>query len=185
MTRSSNRQTKLHLLFILCVMHLSGCIINKSSNYWPAGLPAKILFVDAYHNQQLNNTNSDKLSDHLVWIKRFYKGSFIYSLGWNRMTEILLETINDTNQHADIQSRMYDLGLAICIEWAQDNSARKIDSKAIAVWGNALRTASELNQQTLFVSLVENDVAALLDGTLDKKQIYRERYYPTEDYDNF
>ncbi len=170
---------------MLCIMQLSACIVHKPSNYWPEELPAKTLFVDAFLVQKANNTNSDNINNHLVWIKRFYQGSFIYSLGWIRMTEILLETVNDAKHHTNLKNRMHDLGLAICIEWTQDNSARKIDSKAIAVWGNALRTASELNQQSSFVNLVENDVAALLNGTLDKKQIYRERYYPIEDYDNF
>jgi len=185
MIRVINYRAVIRLVYVLCFLQMSGCVIHKSSERWPDEIPAKSLFVDAFIEQQANNTNSDNLNNHLAWIKRFYQGSFIYSLGWNRMTEILIDTIQNAEQHANIKKRMYDLGLTICIEWAQDNSSRKIDSKAIAVWGNALRTASELNQQSYFVKQVENDVVMLLNGSLNKKQIFRERYYPTEDYDNF
>ena len=78
-----------------------------------------------------------------------------------------------------------ELGIAICIEWAQNNGDRKIDSKAVAVWGNALRTAVERGEQQIFIDKIEQDVQALLNEDLELGEIVRERYYPPQDYDNF
>jgi hypothetical protein len=53
------------------------------------------------------------------------------------------------------------------------------------VWGNALRTAAEQNEQLAFVDKIEDDVDALLIKQLTSEDIVRERYYPVEDYDDF
>ena len=101
------------------------------------------------------------------------------------MTEMLLATVPDESQKSRIGERMKSLGMTIVIEWAQDNKDRAIDSAAVAVWGNALRTSSKLGEQEFFISKVEQDVDALIAGQLHKKQITRERYYPPEDFDDF
>ena len=101
------------------------------------------------------------------------------------MTESVLESLETTPSHKATKKRLSALGLTICLEWAQDNKRRKIDSAAIAVWGNALRTAVEREQQIHFLNQIESDVAALLAGKLRRQEIVRERYYPAEDYDNF
>ena len=179
-------KNKLLLGPIFCAFLLtSGCISKTSIANWPANLPARSIFVDTFDQQQKAGTNSNSLQSHLFWVKRYYQGSIIYPLGWTRMTEMLLRTISDESQRGQIRARMYDLGKTIVIEWAQDNKYRAIDSAAVAVWGTALRTASQLGEQALFISKVEHDVDALLNGELHKKQITRERYYPPEDFDNF
>lgn len=101
------------------------------------------------------------------------------------MTEILLDTVENQDDKNELMDRMRQLGITICVEWAQDNDKRLIDSAAIAVWGNALRTAAEMDEQLVFVGKVEQDVAALLNRSLTLQEIKRERYYPPEDYDNF
>ncbi|MEM7360616.1 MAG: hypothetical protein AAF431_16105 [Pseudomonadota bacterium] len=152
---------------------------------WPESMPPRAIFVEAHERQQAANTNQNSLNSHLTWIKRFYLGSIIYPLGWNRMTEILLDTVEQDEVINELMDRMYQLGVTICVEWAQDNDKRLIDSAAIAVWGNALRTAADLGEQLEFVGKVEQDVAGLLAGELSLQEIKRERYYPPEDYDNF
>ena len=179
-------KNKLFLGLIFCTFLLaSGCVSKTSVADWPADLPARSIFVDTYHQQQQAGTNSNSLKSHLFWVKRYYQGSIIYPLGWNRMTEMLLVTLPDENQKSEIESRMKRLGMTIVIEWAQDNKFRAIDSATVAVWGNGLRTASQLGEQQLFVSKVERDVDALIAGELNKKRITRERYYPPEDFDDF
>ena len=179
-------KNKLFLGLIFCAFLLtSGCVSKTSVADWPADLPARSIFVETFHQQQKNGTNSSKLQNHLSWVKRYYQGSIIYPLGWNRMTEMLLGTLSDESQRSGIESRMKRLGMTIVIEWAQDNKYRAIDSAAVAVWGNGLRTASQLGEQQLFVGKVERDVDALIAGELNKKQITRERYYPREDFDDF
>ena len=176
--------TKNFFLLMLCVQ-LAACSIHTDFEHWPADIPHRKLFVDAFNRQQAANNAHENLASHLRWIKRFYHGTVVYPMGWNRMTEILLNMVEPAEQHEKIKTRMHELGIRISIEWAQDNSVRKINSMAVATWGDALRTASELNQQSKFITKVEQDVEALINDRLELKQIKRERYYPPEDYDNF
>jgi len=148
-------------------------------------MPPREIFAAAHAQQVLAGTNNSKLESHLVWIKRFYQGSILYPLGWNRMTERLLSSLDENVDRQKVEKRMYDLGLKISIEWAQENKSRKIDSAAVATWGNALRTAVDLGEQESLIAEVERDVDALLNEKLLASQIERERYYPPEDFDDF
>jgi hypothetical protein len=177
---------KLLLGPLFCVFLLtSGCLSKTSLADWPTNLPPRSVFVETFQQQATAGTNSNSLQNHLFWVKRYYQGSIIYPLGWNRMTEMLLATLSDESQKSQIRSRMNSLGMTIVIEWAQDNKYRAIDSSTVAVWGNALRTASQLGEQQRFIAKVEQDVEALIAGELHKKRITRERYYPPEDFDDF
>ncbi|MFT7525092.1 MAG: hypothetical protein ACI9LY_000224 [Arenicella sp.] len=174
------------LLFTLTITAvIAGCTTTSTVNKWPRNLPDRSIFVDTFTQQKLSGTISSTLEPHLVWIKRFYLGSIIYPLGWNRMTQIMTDSVDQEVDKTKLKSRMYKLGLNICIEWAQDNRFRNIDSSMIAVWGNALRTAAEQNELLAFVDKIETDVDALLIKQLTAKDIVRERYYPVEDYDDF
>ena len=101
------------------------------------------------------------------------------------MTDLVLTSLADPDSQTEAANRLYDLGKAIATDWAQDNRISKIKSANIATWGSALRTAAENNQQLEFIGRVERDVAAILSGELSSDAISSERYYPTEDYDNF
>lgn len=183
--RKSNRKNLLAASYAIILVTLSACASRTTLGDWPSTLPARSLFIDAYYTQKKNGTNNNNLRNHLTWVKRFYLGSILYPLGWNRMTEILVDTLDETEQKERATQKMAALGVEICIEWAQDNSSRKIDSAAIAAWGEALTAAAEKDQQLAFIETVEQDVQALLTDGLDVKQISRDRYYPTQDYDNF
>lgn len=174
------------LVFSLTIAALiTGCATTSTLNNWPKDLPARSIFADAFAQQSLSGTNSNTLEPHLVWIMRFYQGSALYPLGWIRMTQILTDSLDEGIDTNLLKSRMYNLGLNISIEWAQDNRFRKIDSAAISVWGNALRTAAGQNEQLAFVDKIEKDVSALLIKELAAKDIVQERYYPVEDFDDF
>jgi len=170
---------------IFLAIALSACVTNTTQEKWPNDIPARSIFVDTWKKQNAAGTNDSSLEEHLVWIVRFYEGSVLYPIGWNDMTRSLLDSLDTQQQRHALRPRLRALGQTICIEWAQKNSVRKIDSSAIAVWGNALRTSAERDEQELFVSKVESDVTALLSGDLNYREIVRERYYPPEDYDNF
>lgn len=185
MLRTKHLLAANRILSLLTIMLLTSCATGVSKDEWPSDMPARNIFVKTYHEQYAAGTNDNSLENHLKWVKRFYQGSIIYPIGWNQMTESVLASVDSISRKIGIRPRLRELGLKICIEWAQKNDVRKINSSAVAAWGNALRTAAVNNQQELFISRVEADVAALLDGKLDTAQITRERYYPAEDYDNF
>ncbi|NND81948.1 MAG: hypothetical protein HKN50_05920 [Gammaproteobacteria bacterium] len=109
----------------------------------------------------------------------------LYPLGWNRMTELLLQSLDEASEKAQAQRRLYELGRVIVGEWARHNDVRKINSANVATWGSALRTAAEENEQLEFISQVERDVAGLIEGRLKSSEIKRQRYYPPAEHDNF
>lgn len=176
---------RLPACLLLCVMLITGCVTPVSQEDWPSSMPPRAIFEQSWERQSKAGTATLPLSQHLVWVVRFYQGSVLYPIGWNDMTESVLESTPSLSERKEIKQRLYDLGVAICVEWAQDNGSRKIDSNAVAVWGNALRTAVERQEQSVFITKIEQDVARLLNGTLNMAEIARERYYPPQDYDNF
>jgi len=172
---------------IMFALVLSACQTLDSKNNWPSDVPDRRIFVTAYQNQigEVVDDGDIALEKHLVWVKRFYQGSIIYPIGWNRMTEMVLDSLDESHNFPDAEQRIAALGKRICIEWAQDNRIAKIRSSNIAVWGAALRKSVNNNQQKAFIELVEKDVEALIAGELDSKQINQDRYYPEEDIDDF
>ena len=148
-------------------------------------MPERFIFVEAYQQQTNTTPSQSELERHLLWIKRFYRGSVLYPLGWNRMTELLLDSLETQAERDEARQRLYTLGLRIAIEWAQDNAVRKINSSNVATWGNALKTSADRNEQLQFIGEVELDVERLISGELLASEISRERYYPPNDYDNF
>jgi len=176
---------------LICLLSLtlfaSACRTPSSVHNWPSDLPARSIFVSAYNEQVAKGTNTTRLETHLLWIKRFYKGSIIYPIGWNDMIEMVFDSFTplQSDDAAIAKKKLKDLGLKISIEWAQDSNKRKINSSNIAVWGSSLRTSVERKEQLSFIKSVEQDVEDLIDGTISMKEISRDRYYPPEDYDNF
>jgi len=126
-----------------------------------------------------------EINTHLLWAKRFYKGSIIFPTGWHDMIDQLSSTLEDENDKSEAEQRLKTLGDKIVLEWLKPNNARLINSRHIATWGTALRTSAERNEQLIFITQVENDVDSLLAEQLSPESITNERYYPIEDYDNF
>jgi len=174
-------------LFLFCIILwlISGCQSIDTRSTWPSDLPDRQLFVDA-HNESINaGEKVIKIEPHLVWIKRFYQGTILYPFGWNKMTELVLESLTNKNDKNNVKPRLLKLGLDISREWAKDNKVRKINSSNIAIWGGTLRTAAKQGTQLSFLAQVEQDVAAMLRGELSVKEISRTRYLPPEDFDDF
>jgi len=176
------------IALIVTFIWLFGCTTVSTIPPWPADLPPKQIFVDAYLSNRsiaAESADSAKIEEHLVWIKRFYQGTLFYQNGWNRVSKQFLDSVENKQERDDLKQRMVTLGITISNEWAQDNDVRLISSVNIATWGSALRTAAEQGDQLEFVSKVEADVLQLLTKTLQGSQISYQRYYPEEDYDNF
>jgi len=174
------------LLASFVALFLSACYSTSPRSDWPTDLPPKSVFVDAYNKQVQMGTNDGKLKAHLFWIKRFYRGAVVY-IGWNDMTEMVLDSLNGESQEKlnKTRERLDKLGKKIVIEWAQHNDHRNINSASIATWGNALRTSVKRNETFWFLDQVEKDVDALINHKLDLNNIKRERYYPPENFDDF
>jgi hypothetical protein len=176
----------LNVSLILTLLMLVGCSTLASKKNWPADLPDRKIFVDAFlDNRQMSFAEPEAIEAHLVWIVRFYQGTVLYPNGWNRVSERFLASINERKAKKKMAKRIRALGILIANEWSQDNDIRRINSTHVATWGSALRTAAERGDQDGYVTKVESDAQALIDNRLESKEIDYERYYPTEDYDNF
>ena len=171
---------------ILILLTLVGCKTLTTAPAWPSDLPERQIFVDKYLSNRQVKTESPKVIEaHLSWIIRFYQGTVLYPNGWNRVSKRFLASIESPEDREEIAVRIRSLGILIANEWAQDNDVRRINSSHVATWGSALRTSAEQNDQKNYITKVERDVNALIDGTVKSSEISYERYYQSEDYDNF
>src|SRR5690606_37096368 len=116
--------------------------------------------------------------DYLLWVTRFYTGNGPVP-GWLDMTEQVLERL-PLEQHANVEARLFELGGRIGMEWAKDNSVRRINTRAAGVWRDALLEALAQDDLDAFLDRLSADVDALLNGTLDGDAIRFERYYVDE-----
>jgi hypothetical protein len=165
---------------------ISGCNTLSPGRQWPDSLPERKIFVDKFlSNRNIEFGSASKIETHLTWIIRFYQGTVLYPSGWNSISERFLASINNTTEKKKMTSRLRSLGILIANEWAQDNKVRRINNSNVAVWGSALRTSAERNDQSDYVDRVEHDVKALINGSLLSDSISYARYYPEEDFDDF
>ena len=176
------------LLLTLIALQLSACYTTtQQKDNWPDNIPDRAIFVDAYNSQVAEGKNDTSLRSHLVWVKRFYRGLTIYP-GWNDMTEMVLDHLADqpAKTRNDMSERLSALGQKICIEWAQSNKTRNIDSANVNTWGISLRKAVKQEGKLFpFLAQVERDVDALIARELNMRSITSDRYFPEEDYNDF
>ncbi|RBP50890.1 hypothetical protein [Arenicella xantha] len=174
------------IILLFVAISLTGCQSFGTKQPWPAELPDKQLFIDAYlEKRNLETVAPDVIETHLSWIRRFYQGTLLYPNGWNQATQQFLATVKNSKTKREVRRRMRQLGIDIANEWAQDNHYRNIDNTNVAIWGSALREAAERSDHLNFITKVEADVAKLVAREIAPSQIQYERYYPEEDYGNF
>ncbi|HAU67058.1 MAG: hypothetical protein P8I38_10080 [Arenicella sp.] len=175
------------IILSIAIAALTACQTRTSEEAWPNDIPSRTYFKQAgiQHIGAESPNLQRKLNTYLLWIKRFYQGSIIYPLGWTEMSERLAMSMEQPDQQTEVRERMYELGRKISLVWAHDDPNRKITSANVAAWGSALRTAVDVNQQLSFIEAVERDVEDLLSGKLDSKVVRRDRYYPSEEFDDF
>lgn len=170
----------------LLLLVFAACSTVTSDRDWPADLPNRKIFVDDFlAKRNIKTANKEIINEHLLWIVRFYQGTLLYPNGWNRASERFIASIEGDKAKAEMAQRLYALGIKIANEWAQDNDVRKINNTHVATWGSALRTSAARDDQSGYVSKVERDVVGLISGEIDGSEIDYERYYPSEEYDDF
>jgi hypothetical protein len=171
---------------LILLLILAGCSTTATNKDWPVELPARKIFVDEFlDKRQLEVADPKVIDAHLTWVVRFYQGTILYPNGWNRISERFIASIDQPKDKKVMAKRIRTLGILIANEWAQDNDVRRINNTHVSTWGSALRTSAERADQSDYVSKVEYDVNALIDGSLEATEIDYQRYYPSEDYDNF
>ena len=168
----------LKLVAILSLITFLGACVSTPST-WPDTLPPVSNFQTNWKLDTANQTIQSE-EEYLSWVQRFYEG-FNAVPGWNDMTRQVLMRVPPEEQ-ANARVQLAALGEKISGEWAKDNSVRRIETKTVAIWRDALQESLSRMELNSYLMLVNQDLSALLDGRLIADDITFERYY-TDEFD--
>lgn len=162
--------TRIGLLLLCCAL-LQSCI---NLNKWPEDIPERALFIDAYE-QDIENQQVQDRDEYLTWVLRFYVGWGPMAMGWNDMTQAVMDGL-DGELYQEAESRRDYLGLLISAEWAKANDVRNIDTAMLSLWGAVMVSVPDATQRIAALDLLIADAQALLDAELFPDQINDQRY---------
>jgi hypothetical protein len=166
------------VIFCWCLL-MPGCSNNVKQDPWPDDMPERSYFEQQYR-ADAENESRQSLSDYLLWVQRFYRGWSVYPDGWNTISRSLLN-VSSSGELATIDSELKILGKRIAAEWAKDNAIRKIASKHVLIWGQALQMSVAKHEVRLILQKVAADVAGLLNRNISGDMITASRFYAEED----
>lgn len=174
-------------LVVLSLLLLTACANRapKEEN-WPSDMPSRAFFVAAYEADTVNKEGQD-LEEYLLWVIRFYKGWELYRNGWTQVTADALLGVKDPQRAIEIHSKMNLIGSGIACEWAKNKNDRRVLTRHVVVWGNALIESikhGELEEIKL-INRVLNDLNGLLDKNIDLDEVKADRYYARDKDDVF
>ncbi len=175
---SRGRHPIFRLALLLSIATLMSCASLDHRDDWPRDLPSLSYFRNAYENDGRNRELQDEV-DYLSWVVRFFHG-FNLTPGWQEMTDQVLLQVHPIDRRA-VAERLVGLGRSISAEWAKDNGVRRINTRHVNVWKDALQESLAQASTKDYLGQLESDVSALLSGKLAGDEIYFERYY----YDPF
>lgn len=179
---------KFYLSFLLLsVLLLTGCV-NKApkEEHWPTDIPSRAFFVAAYE-ADVENKKGQELEDYLLWVIRFYKGWELYRNGWTQVTDDSLLGVKDPQRATEIKIKMDLIGSGIACEWAKNKDERRILTRHVVVWGNALIESIKRGEveEVKLINRVLSDVNGLLDNDVQIEEVKADRYYPKDKDDVF
>lgn len=171
---------KSSLLFISMSL-VTACTSHapKQAN-WPQGMPSRDYFV-AQYDADVENKKEEDLEEYLLWVVRFYEGWELYHNGWIKVTKDSVATVKDEQKAAEITHKMNLIGQGIASEWAKGKKDRRILTKHIVVWGNALVESIKRNEEIPLIDRVLADVNGLVAREVAIEEIRADRYYPRDD----
>lgn len=165
------------LIILIIAASLSACATRPPVADWPDGIPPRSWFAEQWHLDAANQQVQSE-TEYLLWVARFYEG-FNVAPGWLHMLQQVHARIDDAAKE-EINAELFDLGGRIGSEWAKDNNVRKVSTRIVAVWRDALMEALSMKDLENYLERLRIDVDSLLSGALDPEQIRFERYYIDE-----
>lgn len=142
---------------------------------WPDDIP-DMGYYERLYNQDLQNQAVQSKQKYLTWVVRFYKGWKLHQDGWHNTTRDVLHGIEDGPRKERLRRKMARLGKMISGEWAKHSESRRIRSRELSIWGQALVSYMDRGEEERFVDRVTRDVEALQAETLDPREIHLNRY---------
>ena len=164
---------------------LTACATQQTVHRsWPEGAPSLAYFEQIYA-EDLRNQQEQTLDEYLVWVKRYYEGWELYRRGWLDVTQDLVVQIENPQVAQEVDTKMYAVGRAIAGEWAKKTNTRKIFTRHVAIWGNALVESMNRGEELKLINIVQRDVDHLLADKLPVDAITADRYYAPDEDDVF
>lgn len=174
-------QRAMYYVFVLVVLTLPSCATQQvKSSIWSDDLPPRTYFLDRYQ-QDVVNKNSQGQDEYLKWVTRFYKGWELYPSGWDNISQQVLLKLNKHPAAGEIRVKLERLGLIISAEWAKNNKTRIINTRLVALWGNALIKSLEHGETLQLIDHVAADINNLLTRKLAIDAIAADRYYAQDE----
>lgn len=174
-----------HIFVIVVVSLLLSCATKPPKQAdWPQGMPSRDYFVAMYYTDP-ENVKVEELDEYLLWIVRFYDGWELYSNGWIKVTKDSIATVKDPQKAAEITHKMNLIGQGIACEWAKGKKDRRILTRHIVVWGNALVESIKRDQEIPLINRVLADVNGLVEKRVAIEDIRAERYFSRDGDDVF
>ncbi|WP_439509811.1 hypothetical protein [Marinimicrobium koreense] len=175
------------LVIALVLGALSGCALfqpDVSRNAWPEDIPPRSDFEALYAADERNQAVQSQ-EEYLVWITRFYQGWKLYPQGWNDLVPDILAEVDDPDERAELEAELYDAGRFIASEWSKDAETRKVRTRQLSIWGNAMREAVTRGETREMIEQIARDVDRLKAQRLTYSDITPGRYYAEDEDDVF
>lgn len=151
---------------------------------WPDSIPPRAEFAALYEEDDANRAVQSE-REYLLWIKRFYVGWRLYGQGWNDLVPDVMAHVADPLARLELTRELNDTGKIIAGEWAKDVDSRRIETRHLAIWGEAMREAVVRGDPEDMVRRIIADVNDLMDQTLSRDAIDDDRYYAVDANDVF
>lgn len=171
----------------LLLVVLSGCSLFQpdiSHSGWPEGIPPRSEFEALYAADKYNQEEQSE-DEYLTWVNRFYQGWQLYPEGWSDLIPEVLEEVEDPEERAELEAELYDAGRFIASEWSKDADTRKVRTRQLSIWGNAMREAVARDEIREMVEQIVRDVDRLKSQHLSYSDITSSRYYAEDENDVF
>ncbi len=165
------------LLSLFLLVLISACAVRAPVDTWPADIPARNYFQKQWRADAANKSVQDR-EDYLLWVVRFYQG-YQLAPGWLDMMEQVNVRV-PAEERVQVRAALFELGSIIGGEWAKDNGVRKVSTRSAAVWRDALLESLSQDDLHPYLDKLQQDVEALMSGSLGNDEIVFERYYVDE-----
>ena len=171
-------------LLVTSILSLTACVSRAPQQAdWPTHIPSREFFVARYE-ADADNKASEDLNEYLLWVVRFYEGWELYSNGWTKVTQDALHGVKDPVAAQEIKTKMDLIGQGIACEWPKNKKDRRIYTRHIVVWGNALIESIKRDQELPLINRVLADVNGLVAYQVGVDEIKAERYFPRDGSDD-
>lgn len=141
---------------------------------WPDDLPP-IEHYERIYEQDAGNQAVQSRAEYLQWVVRFYKGWKLYQDGWQMTSQDILHNMESGPVKDRVEAKLARLGRLISGEWAKHTDQRRIRSRELSIWGQALVDSMGGDEEQL-IDRVTSDVRSLLSKDLDPVEINLQRY---------